>query len=128
MKWIYILLIGTLLLCSSGIVSAAATSTTNTTDMSKIVDMGKVKTEAGKFWDAANADNAGYMVLGIAAVGCIVIIFLMLFYGTGKSAIGGVSGDANQTNEGRKIVSNSVLAVVGLVIGLMIVGVFLAML
>lgn len=124
MKWIYILLTLTLLLCCSGIVSAADTNTT--TDMSKIVDMEKVKAEAGNFWDAANKDNAGYMVLGIAAVGCIVIIFLMLFYGTGKSAIGNVSGDANQTNEGRKIVSNSVLSVVLLVIALMIIGVFLA--
>jgi hypothetical protein len=125
MKWIYILLIGTLLLCCSGIASAV----NDTVDMSKMVDMDKVKTEAGSLWDSANKNgNTGYVIIGLFAVAFIVVVFVTLFAGGIQSAIGQKTSDANATKEGREAMSSSVKAVVYVVIGLMIIGVFLAML
>lgn len=123
MKWKYILLILTLLLCSSGIVSAA-----NDTDMSTMVDRGEVKTAAMGFWSDLNAgSNVGNLILGMGLATCIAIIFGAVLIGTGHTAIGKKSNDANATNEGRKTVSDSVYAAVGLIIALMVIGVFLAM-
>ena len=124
MKCLHILLIGTLLLCSSGIVSAA-----NDTDMSTMVDMSEVKFAAGGFWSDLNkGSNVGNLLLGMFLAVCIAAIILGVLIGTAQSIIGKKTNDSNTTNEGRKIVSDSVAAAVLLVIALMLIGVFLGML
>lgn len=125
MKWIYILLIGTLLLCCSGIVSAA----NDTTDMSKMVDRDEAKKEAVKFWKSANENgNTGYVIIGMFMAAFVTIVLVMLFASGGKSAIGKKTGDADTTKEGRDGITNTVKAVVYVVVALMVIGVFLAML
>ena len=126
MKWIYILLILTLFLCNSGIVSAANDTKS---DVSKMVDMNKVKAHAVSFWDSTNENgDAGYMIIGMFLAAVIIIVLVMSLAGTGKYSLGGKTKDANETNEGRKMLSNQVEAVVGLVVVLIIIGVFLGLL
>ena len=109
MKLIHILLIGTLLLCGSGIALA---------DMSEMVDMDEVQENAMSFW--ADMSEVGYLILGAALAVCVAAIFGMLFLGSGKSALGKQSGDSNATNEGRGMVSDSLKAAAGLVIGILV--------
>lgn len=112
MKLIYILLIGTLLLCGSGIASA---------DMSEMIDMDEVSENAEEFW--ADMSEVGYLILGAALAVCLAIIIGMLFIGSGKSALGKTSKDSNATNEGRGNVVDALKAAAGLVIGILVLGV-----
>lgn len=125
MKLTYILLVGALLMCGSGIAAADD----DDPDMSKMVDMGKVKTHAMSFWDTMNKDsNVGYLILGAALTVAIIIILGVLFIGSGKSALGTKSGDSNATNEGRGNVTDAVKATAGLVLGILVVMVLLGLL
>ncbi len=121
MKLLYTLLMVTMLLCSIGIVSAA-----NDVDMSKMVDMEKVKTNAMSFW--SDIADVGYLVLGSALTVCLLIIFGVAVSGAGNSALGGKGRDANATNEGRKSMADAVYAIVGLVVVLLVIAVVARML
>lgn len=124
MKLIHILLGITLILCISGIGSAA-----NNTDMSKMVDMDQVKSNAMDFWTTMNKDsNVGYLLLGAALAVCLVIIIGVAIIGSGRSALGKKVGDSNATNEGRGNVVDALKAAAGLVIALLVLSVVFGLL
>ena len=113
MKWIYILLIGTLLLCSSGIASAA--NTTGVVVIGGIVDMDKVMQHGGTFWDSANQNGgAGYLLLSIGFVVWLLIILFAIFGGSANYAIGSNSSnrDVDTTKKGTDTLKRVVIAIV----------------
>ena len=96
MKLIHILLVGILLLCSSGIASAA-----NDTDEMLIggfVDMGKVKEGAAEFWKTS--DDAGYVLLGIGFAVWVLVILGAAFWGSIGHAIGDETKNADVAQKG----------------------------
>lgn len=121
MKLNTILLVSTLLLCCSGIASAA-----NDTDMSKMIDMGEVKEHSMAFW--GSIASVGNLILGAALAVTILLILTMIIMGAGKSALGKKSGDSNASNEGRTDIKNSIFAALGLVIGILVVAVLFGLL
>jgi len=95
MKLIHILLVGILLLCSSGIASA------NETDeilIGGFVDMGKVKEGAAEFWKTS--DDAGYVLLGIGFAIWVLIILGAAFLGSASHAIGTETKNADVAQKG----------------------------
>jgi hypothetical protein len=127
MKWIHILLIiGTLLACSSGIASAA----NDTDSFGSIINMGEVKNSAAGFWSTTNeTNNVGYLILGICAIWWLVSVMGMLLYGGGAKAVGGASGtnDNNQVAKGDAIIAGAMKAGIYVPIAIIVVGVFIGL-
>jgi len=96
MKILHILLIGTLLLCGSGIASAA-----NDTDKILIggfVDMDKVKGGAAHFWKTSG--DAGYVLLGISFAIWVLAILGAAFWGSIGHAVGNETKNADTAQKG----------------------------
>lgn len=127
MKWIHILLIvGTLLMCGSGIASAA----NDTDSFGDIINMGEVKSSASGFWSTANGtNNVGYLILGICAIWWLASVVGMLFYGGGAKAVGGASGnnDNNQVAKGDAIIAGAMKSGIYVPIAIIVVGVFIGL-
>lgn len=120
MKLLYILLIGTLLLCSSGIASAVV--------IGDIVDMDNVTAYGGTFWDSANENGgAGYLLLGIGLVAWLLIIMFAAFGGSAAYAIGDSSQDAGTTKKGTDTLKRVVVAIVAPPILLILLGIFVGL-
>jgi len=110
MKLIYILLIGILLLCSSGIVSAE-----NETGVmvGGIIDMKEVKSAGGDFWKSANQNgNAGYVLLGIGLVAWMLIIAGAAFLGSASYAVGKEAKNADTTQSGTSRIQRVAVAII----------------
>lgn len=122
MKLVTMLLVGLVLVCISGIASAAG----NSTDMSKMIDMDEVKNSAGVFWDSIS--SVGYLILGSALAVTLLLIVGTGIIGAGKSALGGKAKDSNTTNEGRSNIKDAILAALGLVLTLLVIAVLFGML
>lgn len=130
MKWIHILLIvGTLLMCGSGIASAA--NNTSVDSFGDIINMGEVKSSASGFWSTTNGtNNVGYLILGICAIWWLASVVGALFYGGGAKAVGGASGtnDNNQVAKGDAIISGAVKAGIYVPLAIIVVSVFIGLL
>lgn len=101
MKLLHILLIGILLLCGSGIASAANDTDDADKDSMLIggfVDMGKVKDGAGEFWKTSG--DAGYILLGIGFAVWVLIILGAAFLGSASHAIGNETKNADIAQSG----------------------------
>ena len=102
MKWIYVLLTLTLLLCGSGIVSADEDD--SSVVIGGIVDMDEVADSGKTFWDSVNRDNnAGYTLLSIGFVAWIIGILVAAFWGSLAHALGKQSqqGDTEKAGTDR---------------------------
>ena len=126
MKWLYILLVFTLLLCGSGIVSAEDNSSGAV--IGGIVDMSEVSKHGGTFWDSANANGgAGYLLLGIGLVAWLLIIMFAAFGGSASYAIGESSSNADATKKGTDTLKRVVIAIVAPPILLILLGIFVGL-
>jgi len=101
MKLLYILLISTLLLCGSGIASAANDTDDSDIVVGGVVNMKEVVLAGGTFWKSANENgNAGNLLLGIAFIAWIVGIIIASMWGGLTHAAGGQTNNADVAKSG----------------------------
>lgn len=123
MKWIHILLILTLLVCGSGIASAANSTTGNT--ICGIVDMNKVIDSGSDFWNDINAGNgAGYLLLSIGLLIWIGVIIYAAFGGSASYAVGDSTHNADTTKKGTDQLKRVAIAIVAPPLLLILLGIF----
>lgn len=121
MKLFDMLLVVTLILCVSGIASAANT-TINLNDM---IPMEDVKKSAMDNWKIMS--EPGNLILGALLMIAIGSIVAGLFVGVYKVVWGKKSDNANTANDGMDYIKFAIGAAVALVIGLLVVGVVFGM-
>lgn len=124
MKLLPILLTLALLLCGSGIVSAADNSS-NSNAICGIVDMGEVVKSGGTFWEDINKNGgAGYLLLSIGLLIWIGVIIYAAFGGSASYAIGGNTNNADTTKKGTDQLKRVAVAIVAPPLLLILLGIF----
>jgi hypothetical protein len=127
MKWIYILLMVTMLMCSIGIVSADDENESGVV-IGGIIDMEKVSEHGGTFWKSANENGgAGYLLLGIGLVSWLLIIMFAAFGGSASYAVGTSNNNADATKKGTDTLKRVVVAIVAPPVLLILLGIFVGL-
>lgn len=131
MKLLHILLIGMLLLCGSGIASAANDTSDTDEDsvlIGGIIDMGEVSKYGGTFWTSANENGgAGYLLLGIGLVAWLLIIMFAAFGGSASYAIGDSNNNADATKKGTDTLKRVVVAIIAPPVLIILLGIFVGL-
>ena len=127
MKWIHILLIiGTLLMCGSGIASAAANE--STVKIGGIIDMGEVKTQGATVWDSLNAGgSAGYVLLSLGFIGWMLLVMAAAFGGSAEHALGNSNKNADTAKKGTDRLTRVAVAIIAPPIMILLLKVFVGL-
>jgi len=131
MKWITILLILALLVCGSGIASAANTTSDTTisdTAIGGIIEMSEVKTHGASVWSDLNkGGGAGYVLLALGFIGWMLLVMAAAFGGSAEHALGNSNKNADTAKKGTDRLTRVAVAIIAPPIMILLLKVFVGL-